>query len=100
MLYFDFLEKVLGLVFPPHFVHDFARKMILMLYSLNWPQFIARLPLLLEILSNICIAIVCFLGFDVIHFGINFIFLILSLYMIETPRENFKYLVNEKSFQG
>ena len=34
-LNFDFLEKGLGLVSPPHSVHDFSRKMFLMLYSIN-----------------------------------------------------------------
>ena len=33
MLIFDFLENGLGIVSPPHFVYDFARKMFLKLYS-------------------------------------------------------------------
>ena len=33
MLNFDFLEKGLGIVSPPHFVYDFSRKMFLKLYS-------------------------------------------------------------------
>ena len=32
MLNFDFLEKGLGLVSPPHVVYDFSRKMFFMLY--------------------------------------------------------------------
>ena len=35
MLNFDFLEKGLGIVSPPHFVYDFSRKMFFMLYSIN-----------------------------------------------------------------
>ena len=35
MLNFDFLEKDLGIVSPPHFAYDFLRKMFLMLYSIN-----------------------------------------------------------------
>ena len=35
MLNFDFSEKGLGLVSPPHFVYDFSRKMFLMLHSIN-----------------------------------------------------------------
>ena len=35
MLNFDFLEKGLGVVSLPHFVYDFSRKIILMLYSIN-----------------------------------------------------------------
>ena len=38
MLIFEFLEKVLGIVSPPHFVYDFFRKMFLTLYSINWPN--------------------------------------------------------------
>ena len=33
MLNFDFLEKGLEIVSLPHFIHDFSRKMFLMLYS-------------------------------------------------------------------
>ena len=43
MLNFEFLEKGLGIVSPPHFVYDFSRKMFLMLYSINRPNFIVRL---------------------------------------------------------
>ena len=35
MLNFDFSEKGLGLVSPPHFVYDFSRKMILTLHAIN-----------------------------------------------------------------
>ena len=35
MLKFDFLEKGLGIVSQPHFVHNFSRKMFLKLYSIN-----------------------------------------------------------------
>ena len=59
MLNFDFLDKGLGIVSPAHFVYDLSTKMFLMLYSINCPNFIAWLPLLLEILGNTCIAIVC-----------------------------------------
>ena len=31
---FDFLEKDLGIVFPPHFEYDFSRKMFLMFFSI------------------------------------------------------------------
>ena len=53
MLNFKFLDKSLGMVSPIHFVYDFSIKMFLMLYSINWPNFIVCLPLLLEILGNI-----------------------------------------------
>ena len=35
MFNFDFLEKGLGIVSPPHFDNDFSRKMALMVYSIN-----------------------------------------------------------------
>ena len=53
MLNFEFLEKGLGIVSLPPFVYDFSRKMFLMLYPINWPNFIAWLLLLLEILVNV-----------------------------------------------
>ena len=59
MLNFNFLDKGLGIVSPAHLVYDFSPKMYLLLYSINWPNFIAWLPLLPEILGNMCIAIVC-----------------------------------------
>ena len=71
MLNFDFLGEGLGIVSPAHFVYDFSRKMFLMFYSINWPNVIVWLPLLLEILFNVCIAIVCFPDCDVINFEIN-----------------------------
>ena len=76
MLNIYLLDKDLGVVSTPHFVYDFSTKLFLMLRSINWPNFIAKLPLLLEILGNICIAIVCYPGCDVMDFEINFIFLI------------------------
>ena len=61
MLNFDFLEKGLGIlgISPVHFVYELLRKMFLMLYSINRPNFIARLFLLLEILVTMCTGIVC-----------------------------------------
>ena len=58
MFNFDFLDKGLGIVALACFVYDFSTKMFFMLYSINWPNFIAWLPLLREILDNMCIAIV------------------------------------------
>ena len=58
MLNFDFLERSLGIVSPSHFKYDSSREVFLMLYSINWLNGIASLPLLLEVLVNMCIAIV------------------------------------------
>ena len=87
MLNFDFLEKGLGIVSPPHFVYDFSRKMFLMLYSI-WPNFIVWLPLFLRY-----IAVVCFPGCDFINFEFNLNFPIKPFsYVTKKLREN------EKSF--
>ena len=68
---FDFLEKDLGIVFPPYFVYHFSRKMFVMLYSIKWPNYIPWMLLLLEILGNMCIVIVCFPSWEVINFEIK-----------------------------
>ena len=57
MLNYEFLKKDLRIVSPPYFVYDSSRKMFIKLYSINWLNFIAWLPLLLQILVDICIAI-------------------------------------------
>ena len=100
MLNFVFLEKGLELVSSPHFVFEFLRK-FLILYSINWRNFVVWLPLLLEILDNMFIAIVCFPGCDVKNFEINVIFLIKPFFsMNKKSKQKFKYLEIEKSFSG
>ena len=71
-----FLEKGLGIFSPPHFVYDFSRKIFLILYCIVWRNFIVWLPLLLEILVNMFIAIVCFVDCDEINYEINLILVI------------------------
>ena len=51
--------------FSVTFVYDFSKKLLLMLYSINWPNFIAWLLLLLEVLRNTCIVIIYSLVYDV-----------------------------------
>ena len=71
--------------------------MFLMLYY--WSNFIVWLPLVLDILGNMCIAIVCFPGCDLINFEINLIFLIKQFfYRTKMLRLKFKDIENEKSF--
>ena len=60
-LNFNFSEKGLGLVSPPHFMYDFPRKLFFMLHSINCPNFIVWFPLLLVILDNMCILDNCLL---------------------------------------
>ena len=99
MFKFDCLEKSLGIVSPPHFVYYFSRKMFLVLHSINWPNFIAWLPLLREILGNISIAIVCKTSCDVINFEIYLIFPTMPfLNITKKPRQKFDE--NEQRFQG
>ena len=59
-----------------HLLHDFWRKRFLLLYCMTWPNIIVWLPLLREILGNMCIVIVCWPGCDAINVEINLIFLI------------------------
>ena len=63
--HFDFLEKGLEKVFPPR-LYDFSTKTWLMLYSINWLNFIVSISLLLEILGNMYIVIACFQVSDVL----------------------------------
>ena len=87
MFNFNILEKGLGKVSLSHVVYDFARKMFLMLYFINCLNFIVWLSLLLEILVNMCSAVVCFSGCDVINLAINLIFQIkLFFYMNKNSR--------------
>ena len=100
MLNLDFLKKSLGIVSPPDFACDFSRKILFMQNSIDWPNFITSFPLLLEILFNMCIAIVCQPGSDVINFEINLIFLIKSFFdMAKTSRQKFLRW-NKKQFSS
>ena len=72
----------LELVSLPHFLHNFWRKIFLMLYSINWPNLIVFLHFLYEVLGNMRIVIVCFPVCDAINF---------QIYL------KFKYLKNENS---
>ena len=46
-----------GIISPSHFANDFSRKRFLMLYSMNWQNFIVWLSLILEILGNMSVEI-------------------------------------------
>ena len=92
-------EKGMELVPLPHFLHYFWIKIFLMLYFITWPNFIAWLSLLLEILDNICTAIMCCPVCGAIHFEIKFSFLIKPFfYITKNLGQKRKYLKNEKSF--
>ena len=76
-------KRGLGLISLPHFLHNFWRKIFLLLYFINWPSFTVWLPLLREILVNMCIAIVCWPGCDVMRFAVNFIFLVKLFFLYD-----------------
>ena len=89
MVNIDFLEKCQRLVSSPHFMYDFMSHVTF--YFLTD---------LLEILSNMCITIVCKLGCDVIEFDVNHIILIKAFRcMTKKSRKKLKYLDNEKPFE-
>ena len=61
-LIWSFFEKTkssLELVSLPHFLHCFWWKTFILLYSINGPNFFVWLPLIHEILSNMCTLILC-----------------------------------------
>ena len=67
-----------------------------MLYFINWPNFNAWLPILLEIYDNMCIAIVWYPVCDVKKIEIYLSFLIkLFSYIHNTSKQKFK---KEKCF--
>ena len=57
--FFQKTKRVLDLVFLSYFLYGFWRNIFLTTCSINWPNFITWLPLILEILGNMCIAIIC-----------------------------------------
>ena len=48
-IYFNFLERVLGLVSLSYFVHGFSRKCFVWSYFINWSNFIVWLSFFYEI---------------------------------------------------
>ena len=65
MLNFDFLEKGLGIVFPPHFVYDFSRK-YLSFYALLIDQIALSDCLYFLRYWSICVCNCLLKGHDVI----------------------------------
>ena len=72
-----------------------------MVFSINWPIFIVWLSLLLELLSKMCIGIVCFSLSDIINFKINLIFLIKPfLYMNKKSNQKLKWSFIKRQTSG
>ena len=98
---FWIFRKGSGTSFSTAFYVLFFEKGFLMIYYINWPSFIVWLPLLLEILGNMCSGIAFFSVCDVINFEINLSFIAKSFsYMTRKLEQRFKYLENTKSFLG
>ena len=75
------IEHISGsIVSLPHFPHHFWRKIFLLLYSINWPNFIVWSSLLCEILGKICVSKP---GCDLTTFEVNLIFLIKPFFLHE-----------------
>ena len=94
MVNFDFLEKGLGIVFPPSCVYVFSRKMFLMLYSIIWPNFIVWYPLLQD---GQYIYFNCLFPRLWLQKNCN---LTWSFCMTKKLRRNFKRHENRNSFSG
>ena len=92
------IKRGLEIVSLPHFPHNFWRKMFLL--PIDWPNFIVWLPLLCEILDNMCITIVCKLDCApwILRLTLSFQSSRFS-YMAKKSLQKRKYLDNEKSFK-
>ena len=89
----NFFKK--GILVLQHPVCDFSRENFLMLYTNKLSNFTVWLPLLLEILRNLCIAIPCFPVFDIKSFQATLSFWSICFHTGPTSQ----YLENIKSFK-
>ena len=81
------------------FVYNFSKKIFLILYSINRPNIIVWLPVLLKILDNICIVIICCPVCHVTNFENHLTFLINPFFWItKSSRQKFNYLKKENTF--
>ena len=74
--------------------------MFLTFNPINWPNLIVWLPLLIEVLGNICIVSICFPVCGVIDFEINLAFL--SSHFPRWPKKSgqkFKYLRTKRALK-
>ena len=93
------IKKVSATRFPVSFAAYFLEKIFLPLYSINWPNFIARLLLLLELLGNMCIVIIYCSTCDVINLEINLNVLIKRFfYRIKSKDKNVNISKTKRAF--
>ena len=97
---FCFFRKGHAACFSSYILIIFLRKIFPMLYSINWPNSIFTLPLILEILGNMCIIIICFSVYDVINFETNLSVRFKCIFLMTKKKlgQKSKYLKNEKTF--
>ena len=88
-------KRGLGLVSLPQFLHNFWRKMFLLLYSINQLNFIVWLLLVCEIFCNMCIAIVGKPVCGTINFGVKLIFKI-KLFFLHDQKVVTKTLISSE----
>ena len=104
MVNFDFLEKGLEVVSPPHFVYYFSKKKEMshaILCSINWSNFISWIVFTSWGIRQYlyCNCLFTLPACAVINFGINIIFPIKLFFdMTENSKQKFEYRENEKSF--
>ena len=94
-------KKIRGLelVTLPHFLHNFWRKIFLVLCSTNWPNFIVLMSLLCEILGNMFIGIVCKPGCDAMNFEDNLTFVIKLFFLHDQNVVTKNYISWELAFK-
>ena len=95
---FLFFRKESGNSYSTTFCVWFFNKMLPILNSINWPNFTAWLPFLLEILDNMCIAIAFFTDSNVINFEINPIYLIKSFFTLTSIEDKDLNISRTKEF--
>ena len=78
------IKRDLELFSLTHFLQDFWTEIFLLIYSINWPNFIAWLRLLCDILGNMCIVIVCFPDCDLITCLLSLCEILDNMYIV-TP---------------
>ena len=78
---FYLIKKRSGTSLPVTFSASFFKQKFRTWYSINWPNLIAWLPLILEILANICVVIICLPVCDAINVENNLSFLIRPVFL-------------------
>ena len=74
-------QNILKLSYRPLAFTSYKSPYLILFYFINWPNFIAWLPLSRGMLGNICVVTVCQPGCEVISFEINLIFLIRPFFL-------------------